>query len=457
MKRFTTLVMLAISGLFFMGCRESQNAAPKNVFLITLDTLRADHLSLYGYPRSTDPFLEDLGRRSLVFDNVYASMSTTAPSHATMFTGLHPAQHRVLRNGEHLNDMLVTLASIYRKQGFRTAGFVGVGFLREMAAGFEEFSAEKGYRPASEVLARAMDWIRTQSKDDSLFVWVHIYDIHQRHVEHLNPSVLKTVTGDDFSGDAMREYLAEAREVRFESNKEAAHVVKAIDRYDSQILSVDQQLASFYTTLTLEHRNDDALWVIVSDHGEGLGSHGVMGHGRTMFNEQLRVPLIFHFTDRRAEPRRIKGLSRLVDLGPTLAELVGDSFDAQMIPIEGRSFLPVVKGDRNSYAVDSSFAQRRPTDRKQLREGWRKGDVYSLLTSRYKLIIHTGSGNELYDLESDPLEQVNIIEDAPVEVVEHLVEQLSEQYRRMTGQGERLQLGPIDPEHIEELKALGYL
>ncbi len=171
----------------------------------------------------------------------------------------------------------------------------------------------------------------------------------------------------------------------------------------------------------------------------------------------IRVPLIFHFTDRRAEPRRIKGLSRLVDLGPTLAELVGDSFDAQMIPIEGRSFLPVVKGDRNSYAVDSSFAQRRPTDRKQLREGWRKGDVYSLLTSRYKLIIHTGSGNELYDLESDPLEQVNIIEDAPVEVVEHLVEQLSEQYRRMTGQGERLQLGPIDPEHIEELKALGYL
>ena len=122
------------------GCAAPQ-APAQRIILVTIDTLRADHLGAYGYPRGVSPFLDDLAGRSVVFDLALSSSSHTAPSHASLFTSLQPAQHRILVNGKRLDDRLVTIAELLSEQGYRTAAFTPVRFLNGLGAGFLFFSS----------------------------------------------------------------------------------------------------------------------------------------------------------------------------------------------------------------------------------------------------------------------------------------------------------------------------
>ncbi len=130
-----TLLVVAIG-----GCGAPQTP-PQRIILVTIDTLRADHLGTYGYPRGVSPFLDGLADRSVVFDLAFSSCSHTAPSHASLFTSLQPAQHNLLINGEQLDDWLLTIAEVLSQQGYRTAAFTPVKFLNGRAAGFNRFGA----------------------------------------------------------------------------------------------------------------------------------------------------------------------------------------------------------------------------------------------------------------------------------------------------------------------------
>ncbi len=450
MSRLLSLPLILIT-LGLLACERS--SGPERIFLVTIDTLRADHLSLYGYPRQTSAFLDSLGERGLVFETAFASCAHTAPSHASLFTALHPPQHRLLRNGEKLNDTVVSLAELLRDQGYRTAAFTAVGFLEGVQAGFEEVWNATEYQPAPTILGQAQQWIRSRGRDEKLFVWIHLFDVHEwSYAERRDLQEIKKQ--NKLRGAALLDHLAREHGTNIELKPES--FLKAVNSYDAQILATDRALRGFFEALQAEKLAHQAVWIVTSDHGEGLANHDFMRHGKTVYDEQIRVPLLFYFADQRFAPRRVKGLVQLVDVAATVAELAGVSFDGQIIAPAGSSLMPLIRDPDHAWHVKAVFANRRPANENRLRKGWLPGDVFALRTERHKVIGHSGGQHEIYDLTNDPFELRNLI-DEPSAEQQRLLKALLRQYSAMVKQGEHIGSGEIDPKHTEELKAFGYL
>src|SRR6185436_12408394 len=153
----------------------------EHLVLVTIDTLRADHVSCYGYPRETTPFLDSLAERGVRFTRAMSAVSHTAPSHATMLTGLVPAVHGVLHNGENLDPGALDLARLFASAGYETAAFLNVEFLRGIAGSFgrtEAFAVTDGHDSA-DVVDAALAWMEKERKGERFFLWVHLYDPHE--------------------------------------------------------------------------------------------------------------------------------------------------------------------------------------------------------------------------------------------------------------------------------------
>ena len=440
-----------------IGC-SSPELPPKNIVLVTIDTLRADHLGIYGYPRSVSPFLDDLAADSVVFDAAFSSSSHTAPSHASLFTSLQPAQHRLLVNGERLDDQLLTLAELLARQGYRTAAFTPVRFLGGLSAGFEVFSSSKSYQHADKVLSRASAWIDTLGEEERSFLWIHLYDVHEwRAPRRLHRSDVRWVidNAEPQKGE-LRRWLQKHHGVPFDQLARGPAVLQAINRYDGQLRALDRALREFFDQTAARGYSKDSVWIITSDHGEGLGNHLQMGHGRYIYDEQIRVPLLFHSPDGRFKSSRIGATVRLVDVAPTIADFVDVDMGEQPIPIEGRSFRPLLENGQAPWEVEEAFSQRRPADQKRIDTGWVPGQVFATRNRDRKLIINTEGECELYDLSVDPFEHDNICDPTVTRTME-LIELLNGRFRLMQSQGEAMTSGAVPPEVIEELKALGYL
>jgi arylsulfatase A-like enzyme len=440
-----------------VGC-SSPELPPKNIVLVTIDTLRADHLGAYGYPRAVSPFLDDFAASSVVFDAAFSSSSHTAPSHASLFTSLQPAQHRLLVNGEQLDDQLLTIAELLAAQGYRTAAFTPVRFLSGLAAGFETFSRSKSYEPADDVLNRAWKWIETLGQEERSFLWIHLYDVHEwRAPKRLHRSDVHWVTDNAVLQKAeLRRWLRKNHGLPRDLGEQGPSILQTINRYDGQLRSVDRALQAFFEGAKTSGFSEESVWIVTSDHGEGLGNHHQMGHGKYIYDEQIRVPLLIHGPDRRFEPGRIEKTVRLVDLAPTIADLVGVQMDQQPIPVVGRSLLPLLRNRKAPWQEEEVFAQRRPADQRRIGLGWLPGEVYATRSADRKLIVNTEGECELYDLAADPFESDNICN--PIdEQTRELIEILNGHYHLMQSQGEAMTSGAVPPEMIEELKALGYL
>jgi arylsulfatase A-like enzyme len=439
------------------GCAAPE-PPPQRIILVTIDTLRADHLGAYGYARGVSPFLDDLAGRSVVFEQTFSACSHTAPSHASLFTSLQPAQHRLLVNGEVLDDQLLTIAELLSQQGYRTAAFTPVKFLNGLAAGFDHFDSSEAYEPAETVLARAFEWLEKTGIDTRSFVWIHLYDVHEWiFPKHLHRQSVKWVVDNaELQGGALRRWLGEHHGLPADLSEERVPIVRAVNRYDGQLYAVDQALESFYGKLGAGDLLDGSIWFITSDHGEGLGNHHQMGHGKYIYDEQIRVPLLVHSPTGRLATGRVLDLVRLVDVAPTIAALVGSSMEAQAIPVVGRSILPLLRDRRAQWTVTEAFSQRRPADERRVKKGWLPGDVYATRSDDRKLIINTEGSCEYYDLGTDPFEIDNVCDPSQPDIAE-LIRRLTAAFDAMQSQGEAMHSGVASPEVIEELKALGYL
>jgi arylsulfatase A-like enzyme len=444
------------------GCREP-SPAPRRIVLVTVDTLRADHLGCYGYPRRVSPFIDRLAREGVRFEHAYATSSTTVTCHASLFTSLYPTQHRLLRNGEVLHDTVFTMAQLFQRLGYQTAAFTTVGFVRSLDRGFDTFDAEKKYFPARHVVDKTIRWLETKAPADRLFLWVHLFDVHEwYHRDHLDEEFRGVAaTRTDMSRGDFVAYLEKEQGISTSFFGDEATLLDVVDRYDDQILSADAQLERFYGYMEDAGMNDGALWVLTSDHGEGLGGHQFRGHGAKIYNEQVRVPLVFHFTDGGHAGAAYAGITvgrmaRHVDVLPTLAEILSASLDDQVFPAVGASLLPLFEDPEAEVPVRYSFSQRRDADEQRLAGGWEPGEVYSLQTLDYKYIFKSAAEHEFYELSNDPVESVNLVGE-PSEVKDRMQAYLTDLYSRMSRQGDLLGRSEILPEHVEELKALGYL
>ncbi len=442
-----------------------------HIVLVTLDTLRADHLPSYGYARDTAPFLARLAAEGVLFENALASVSHTAPSHATMLTGVPPRVHGVRRNGNKLAQGFTSLPELFRERGFASGAFLGAQFLGGIAQGFEHVS--KRAPPTPELVDQAIEWARARS-EQPFFLWLHLYDPHGWKRPKL-PAWARASVVDSRPDDAgsFFDYLArlhgfaeldpEARDLPWlgADGRGQTHTARAredvqrfIDDYDALIRFADSEVQRLYAALEGPASPRKGLWIVTSDHGEGLGSHGYEGHGGRIYNEQLRVALLFHASDGTLPPRRREELVGHVDLLPTLAELFGLAWRAPHEEFFGRSLVPLLAGDAALRAAPAAerlfFAEQR---RAEDAEAGDAGEMVAIQDRRHKLIRYPDGHEEFFALTEDPLELHDLGDSGKrhAELRAALEERL--RFYSELAQGE---LEEPAPEFLEELQDLGY-
>ena len=294
-----------------------------HVVLITVDTLRADHLSSYGYHLRTSPNIDQLAADGVRFDRAYCAIPMTGPSHFSMFTGRYPQEHGARINGVALSDdsKWLTIPQVLRRFEYESAAFVSawplIGRLTRLDRDFDHYNEdlERSYqvfhsmRWAEDVTRPALRWLDEHKDDRNLFLWVHYFDPHE-------PYNLR----EDF---AEPEQIGEPDPV-FEQYSEA--VRNRMRRYDSEIGYADHHIGMLLDRLDNLGLSENTLVALLSDHGEGLGEQGFVGHGRWLYESTVRVPWIMRFPG-RIEPGTVVGQSvSTMDLAPTLLDLVVPQF-----------------------------------------------------------------------------------------------------------------------------------
>ena len=456
---FAAILLVAAGVILFIFIQgKTRLTAPDVVILVTIDTLRADHLGCYGYPRNTSPFLDRLAAGGVIFRNALSSSSHTTPSHASIFTSLHPVQHKALMNGTSLPGAVLTMAEIFDEAGYETAGFFSVNYLEGIGQGFDIFDwstdqANYYTRTADRTVDNAIGWLRQQKPASRLFLWIHFFDVHAPNRNAPDPGLEKALESEDEKKEFIN-YLAESHGIPRDFYKDEQSLFRTFNGYDSEIAFVDRELERLWGMLEEEGLNDNALWIITSDHGEGLGNHNYIEHSKKIYNEQLRVPLIITHGGGKIKPVNVEALVKHVDLLPTLCELLGFPLKERSETIQGESLVPMIQGDSLWPAPRYAFSQRRPRGKR--RGGWEPGKHYALQDRNYKYILHSEGPDEFFCLTDDPFEAVNLI-DVDSEEKERMKTKLSQYYSQLFSESKFSAQTGIKPKYIKTLKSLGYL
>lgn len=443
------------------GAKGDRPAAAKlevrRIILVTLDALRADHLGCYNYPRDTSPFIDGLAREGAVFERAFTAMPMTAPAHASLFTSLYPLQHQVMKNGHVLDSSFVTLAELARGRGYSTGAFVSAAYpftAGDLLQGFEVFGQahSRARRPADQTIDNTLRWLAHRRPDERFLLWVHLFDTHQplappaRHVE-----AFTGLSGE--AREAHARYLLARQHVDFAFHgRDTQRMLRLIDAYDASVRFVDEQLQRLFTELRQRGLDADSLWLVTSDHGEGLGNHAWLEHGENVYNELVRVPMILRFSSGAFRGMRIDEVVEHVDVLPTLAELMDAKWRRQPLPVQGASLLGLLSSPDAAPRGRLAFSQRRYHDR---------GDdeaaaQYALQDRAHKYIHHVTGGDEFYDLTDDPYEVDNLVGRGG-EPEAALKQALLRKIELLKAGRSRSEPRLANPEALEQLKALGYV
>lgn len=374
MRRFAWLAgaMLALS-LAVRGQARAPQKPPPDVYLITIDTLRADHVGCYGDKQIETPALDALASEGVRFTHAYTHSPITNTSHTSILTGLLPSIHGVTDFGVPLAAQHVTWAELLRKRGYKTAAFIGAVILdsKTLAPGLDrgfDFYDNFPEKPTSkerfgrverrgmDVVQHAEQWL-TRNPSGAHFVWVHLFDPHDP----------------------------------YESPPPFSQKYK--DPYDGEIAYADSALGNFVAYLKKTGAYARSIIIVVGDHGEGLGEHGEETHGLFLYDSTLHVPLIVKPAS--PQPGVVDAQVRTTDILPTVLALTNTPAPPEL---NGTSLVPLL--NRQSDPSHELFAE---TDY-PLRFGW--APIRAFRTEKTKLI--EAPRPELYDIGSDPAEQKNV-------------------------------------------------
>jgi arylsulfatase A-like enzyme len=292
--------------------------------VVSLDTLRADHLGCYGYPRPTSPFLDQLAQRATLFEEAYAQYPSTLLSHASMFTGLYPREHGMSTSESILPDAVETFPEVFQGHGFRTGGFTEGGYVSGrfgFRRGFDEFVARDRVdgREVERTFGRATRFLEKLGDGDRFLLFVHTYAVHAPYDA---PDRYQRMFWDDEPPGA---FFPGAKALSELDAREAQLAPEVVDwlkaRYDAGIREVDDVLRRLFADLERLGLAADTTVVITSDHGEEFLEHGRLQHSQ-LYREVLRVPLLVVHPAQR-EGLRQSAVVELADLAPTLYALAG--------------------------------------------------------------------------------------------------------------------------------------
>ncbi len=399
------------------------DASALNILLVTLDTTRADHLGCYGFSPAKTPNLDRLAQEGTRFARVYCPAPMTLPSHVSILSGLYPVTHGVRNNGHVLPEGIRSLAEILKGRGCATAAFVSsfsVDSRFGLDRGFDVYDdtfqsqatlkSTNAERRAEETFDRFSRWLENNGSN-RFFAWVHYYD---PHLPYDPPQPYR----EEFSGRL----------------------------YDGEIAYMDHYVGAILERLRTKGILEKTIIIAAGDHGEGLGDKVETGHGIFLYEEELRVPLIFHNRSIFPRPRVSENQVRLVDVAPTILELIGLKDDAAGMP--GQSLVPRLKG-KAGKDLDSLIETFYP------RESFGWSELVGIISGPWKFI--EAPRPELYDLKTDPLENKNLYS-VRVDKAAALKTKLENELLHL-GSGGQASGEPADTraEDLEKLRSLGYV
>ena len=442
MKRAGTAAITLAAGALLLSAGNgacSRSPVP-SLLLITIDTLRADHLPAYGYHRPTAPQVEALAARGITLDRVIATIPETGPSFASLLTGRWPAALGIRGNGRPLEKGIPTLATILSAAGYGTAAFVSgfplVARLCGLERGFDLYdddmpdprgTVEHVQRFAPHTTEAAVTWLEGQG-ENPFFLWVHYYDVHGDYAPGPPYDSL-------FASGPWGARLAADDIPAYQRHGADTAAGSYIDRYDGEIRKVDDQIARLLQQLGSMGLTDSTLVVITADHGESLTEHGYyFDHGNELYEPSLRVPLVMAGPGVPADGLRIPETARLPDLMPTLLELLG-----KPVPegIAGVSFRDWWRPGAPPPASREALSEARFQPYRALTPGADVGPKLAARDERYTFILRLdGPRVELYDRLSDPGETRNLFADsASGQVLEDLKTEMAARLRRRLNSG----------------------
>jgi arylsulfatase A-like enzyme len=409
LRIFVFLAVLAFLSLSALA------AAKPNIVLITLGSTRADRMGFLGSKAKLTPNLDGIASQSIVFEQAYAQAPLTVVSHATILSGTYPQTNHASELGNGLSPALPFVPDLLRARGYRTAAFVGSialdpknglapGFDRgftEYDAGFDSSEAASGRaisvnRSAAQVAARATAWL-ARIAQGPFFLWVHFND------------------------------------------PEAASATS----YNSAIAAEDAAAGKMLAALRAGKLYDDALIVIVADHGQSLDAHGEATHGVFLYDETIHVPLAVKFPQKQSAGKRVRARASLVDIAPTLLEVAGVAVPSQM---QGQSLLRAAKSDANADAPAYSVSDfpRRAFGWSHL-ESWRAGKYLYIRAPRA----------ELYDMVADPGAEHDLAQSSKA-TLQTMAAQLDAFDRHLSGTA-TAGAPELSSSEMQKLASLGYV
>lgn len=416
----------ALAGLVLVPCKSSgknENSAaalhPINVVLITLDTVRADHLHCYGYQKIKTPEIDAIAARGVLFEKALAQTPLTGPSHASMFTGTNPNVHMVRDNGFALQPSSVTLATDLKTHGWDTAAFISTSVLKKyfgFGQGFTTYDDQMPQigsgkaapsRPANITVEHAIQWLTVQPKKP-FFLWVHLYDAHRPYSPPMK-------FRQEYPGDP----------------------------YDAEIAFEDEQVGRLLKAVSQISSLNNTMIILLSDHGESLGQHGEYEHGIFLYDTTVRIAWMMAGPGIPAGVRD-QQQAREIDLLPTVLDLLGGNISSF---VQGTSMVPAFSGESipSTYSYEETLVPK-------IDMGW--AELRGIHTAHWMYI--RAPRPELYNLDKDPEELNNVIGLHPTEYRE-LDAQLKKLSPMEKSSTEVLAMKRMDQQTLKQLQSLGYV
>ena len=437
-------------GLWLSGCSRQDHAKRPNVILISIDTLRADHLGCYGYDRPTSPAIDEFASHSMLFEDAMATSPWTLPSHASLLAGLYPNRHG-LKSWNNLPTLNIKmLAAILKEHGFSTSAVVNSYCLSGrygLNLGFDDFVYVKellAQRTPSKVNDEALRWLRRRS--EPFFLFLHYYDVHSdyRSLPRYEEQFVRPYKG---TANGTTRQLLNFRMGRVEFDGAAADHL--IDLYDASIRQMDDAVTRLLEFLKNEKLLEKSVVIVTSDHGEEFLDHGGVLHSQTQYQELLDIPLIMCGPG-IPKGKRSGNTVSLVDVMPTILSLLGIAVPASL---DGLDLCPLFQEDNPVLAPRYIFAGASKVTSPAKRIKYH--DIKRAVRySRYKLHYDKLTRETLlYDLLHDPKERINIVS-AHRPLVNLMLVRLRSY---MDVDRTRAPLPPLSPKQIRKLRSLGYI
>ena len=448
---FILLIVISSAILYYLFT--SRPFRP-NIVMILIDALRKDHLRCYGYYRNTSPKIDEFAEDAFQFQNCISTCSWTSPSIASLFTSLYVSGHGLMTHSQKSTDILglqfATLAEVLKKNGYTTSAFIANRWIREefnYHQGFDVFEQVGGNLPrpsAAAVKEKVLAWLNNKPREP-FFTYVHFMDVHGPYYP---PYPYNTF----FTSEEKRELTPqEYKKLRYLKVAGQTDLNFYINQYDGEIRYCDYHIGKILQYLKDADLYDDSLIILTSDHGEAFFEHGACDHGFTLYNEEIRVPLIIRFPTSFDFTINASIKPQLIDIGVTILDLMGAAFPYE---VDGLSLI--------------SFGKKKGvvSPRKRIySEEYMKGfPKVSMIERDMKYTYHISQERivEGYDLAKDDTERQNLLKmDENVDSKGAIAKEIqawllrNEDFRNLIST--KRDQAEIDPHTLEQLKSLGYI